>query len=218
MVVAPVKIVVTCCSDSWISVLGAVKERYWFVACFISWRLCCGNYVFLWLSFFGDDVWIATVVFEVAWIYCFVESLVVLSELNWSVKVSEGCCQITSGIRENFSVLIFNCLRSVTCSSGVKKWRFYFKVWAAAGTLPIELFWTFLCWNWFCPFGRLSRGGDLLAAFAPKITFLCGMGSFTSGLTGSVDKSRSSVFWIFVFFALVLSGIFCLNWSLFNDL
>ena len=108
-VVSPVSVVVACCSDTWISVgrslaqlrNGTVSYPVWFPGgCSVATTQFCG-----WFPM-GGHVWLAIVVFEVAWVSCFVESLVVLSKLYWSVKVSGGCCQTTSKIGGSIGILV----------------------------------------------------------------------------------------------------------------
>ena len=87
-----------CFLDSGRGFVGAIKERYWLVRCFPVWlpegcsvanTWFCG-----WVPLSGD-AWLATLVFQV-------ESLLVFSRLSWSLMVSVGCCQTTSGIGGSF--------------------------------------------------------------------------------------------------------------------
>ena len=110
MVVSPIRVVVTCCSDSWISVWRFLQQLrngtgsfpVWFPGgCSVTTTQFCG-----WVSL-SSDVCLATVVFEVAWVYYIVEIIVVvLSKLYWSVKFPGGCCQTASGIGGRFGVLV----------------------------------------------------------------------------------------------------------------
>ena len=81
------------------AILGAVKERYWFIPSLISWRVFRGDYVVLWLSSLG---WRRLACYS----YLEVDSLLVLFKLFWSVMVSVGCCQTTSGIGGSFGILV----------------------------------------------------------------------------------------------------------------
>ena len=60
---------------------------------------------------FGGDVWLATFVFKV-------ESIWVLLKLSWSVRISVGCCQTTSGIGGSFDIAFVSGL-----SHAAPEWR-----------------------------------------------------------------------------------------------
>ena len=141
------------------TVPGAVKERYWIVPRLISWRLFRGDYVVLWLSSLG---WWRLACYSRHW-----------SRVNFTTIYRSLICNSLRGLPPDnlgkwWKFWYFSCLRSVNCSYGVKTLRFWFKVWAAAWTFPSQLLWTFLCWGWFCPFGRPFRESGLLAALAPR--------------------------------------------------
>ena len=117
-------------------VLGAVKERYWFFPCLISWSVFRGDFAVLWLSSLG-------------WrrLACHSSLRRLLSIGYYSVFIS--CVYVNlvcNGLRgllpdtlgKWWKFWYFICPRSVTCSSGVKTWRFYFEFWAAAWRLPSE--------------------------------------------------------------------------------
>ena len=172
MVESPVKKVVMCFSISWISV-GQLLEQLrnstgsfpvWYPGgCSIAVTWFCD-----WFPWDGD-VWLATFDFPVYWVCCIVESLILISKLCWFTDVSVGLLPDNLGNSRKFCC--FSGLRSVTCSSQVEMWRFWFKVWAVAWTFTSELFWASLCWTWFFPSGRLFRGCSRRAAFAPKKPF-----------------------------------------------
>ena len=94
VVVSPLRLVTTCCSVLWVLVEDFLEQSrndigsfpVWFPEdCSVATTWFCG-----WVPL-GGDVWLATFVFTV-------ESLLVLFRLSWSVMVSVGCCQTTSGI------------------------------------------------------------------------------------------------------------------------
>ena len=100
-----------CFLDLGRGILGAVKEQYWLIPCLTSWRLLPGGYVVLWLGALGGDVWLATLVFTA-------ESLLVLFKLSWSLMISVGCCQTTSGIGGSFDISFVSGL-----SRAAPEWR-----------------------------------------------------------------------------------------------
>ena len=100
------------------TILGAVKERYWFVPCLISWGSFLGNYVVLLLD-------------SIRWrrLNCYsrlvsflgiliVESILLTPRLYVLLDVSGGCCQTTSGIGGSFVVLIVSGI-----SHAAPEWR-----------------------------------------------------------------------------------------------
>ena len=129
IVLSLIGVVVTRCSDFWISA-GQFLEQLrngtgsfpvWFPGgCSVATMYLCG-----WVPL-GGTVLLVTVVFEVAGVYCVVESLVVLSELFWSVKVSEDWSQTTSGTAGSFGVLVVSGLSHTAPESrrGVSSLKF----------------------------------------------------------------------------------------------
>ena len=114
VVVSPLRVVTTCCSVFWISVEEFLEQLrndtgsffVWFTeGCSVARTWFCG-----WVALSGD-VWFATFVFKV-------ESLLVSFKLSWSVMVSVGCCQTTSGNGGSFEASFISGL-----SHAAPEWR-----------------------------------------------------------------------------------------------
>ena len=100
VVVPPVGVVTTFCSVFWILVEEFLEQLrdgtgsfpVWFPgSCSVASTWFC-DWVFL-----GGDVWLATFVFKFV-------SYSVLFKISWSVMISVGCCQTTSGIGRSFDI------------------------------------------------------------------------------------------------------------------
>ena len=97
-VMSPLRLVTACCSVFWISVGEFLDQSRNGTGSFPIWFLEGCSMAFTWFCgwvLLGGDVWLATFVFRV-------ESLFVLFISSWSVTISVGCCQSTSGIGGSF--------------------------------------------------------------------------------------------------------------------
>ena len=114
VLVSPLRVVTTCCSVIWISVQdfpeqlrnGTGSVPVWFPeGCSVA-----TTWLYGWFPL-GCDVWHATFVFKV-------ESLLVFFRRSWSIMVSVGCCQTTSGIGWSFDISFVSGL-----SHAAPEWR-----------------------------------------------------------------------------------------------
>ena len=114
VVVSPLRVATTCCSVFWVLVEELLEQSrngsglfpVWFPeGCSVATTWFCG-----WVPS-GGDVWLATFVFTV-------ESILVLFKLSWSVTISVGCCQTTSGIGGSLDISFVSGL-----SHAAPEWR-----------------------------------------------------------------------------------------------
>ena len=102
VVVSPLRAITAGCAMFWISVEDFLEQLRNDTDLFPVWFPGGCSVAATWFCAWdplGGDVWLATFVFKV-------ESLFVLFILSWSVTISVGCCQTTSGIGGSFDISI----------------------------------------------------------------------------------------------------------------
>ena len=189
VVVSPFGVVTTCCFVFWVLVEEFLEQSrndtgsfpVWFPEdCSVATTWFCG-----WVPL-GGDVWLAIFVFKV-------ESLVVLFKLSWSVMISVGCCQTTSGIGGSLHISFVSGL-----SRAAPEWRrgvFSLKLGLQLGHCCLSCFelYSVNCGSvlpvvYFVEVGRRS-----VCCLCSNVAFLRGMVSSATCLTGWEYRSRFSV-------------------------
>ena len=207
MVVSPRRVVVTCSSDSWVSIEqlleqmsnGTISFLVWFCGvCSVATTWFCG-----WAPLDGN-VWLATVVFAVHLSILYFRVVISIIYVVLICKCLGGLLLHNLGnwwMGGCFDVLIVSGLSYAApkLRCGVSSLTFGLQIeHSHVNYFGISLFDLILSFRPSVP-GRRS-----ISCVCSKVAFLCGMVNFTTGLIGLVSKSRFSVFLIF---CIVCNGI-----------